>query len=202
MVLFTSLSIGTNPRSIKRLVNTLSFINLLIKSKNKISGKKDELQSYEKQLIFAIICLQTGFPAIYDLLADNADIENWSDEFAQKHELEINKKLSLHSSILNSKWEHIIYSVCEKSPYLSRHFFNIINIIKQMQAIADDNNENLHDILPKTVDLLSVTNIKAISKPIIDINIIRVLFALNQKLLPVLQSKICEPLKFVKEKGE
>ncbi len=33
LVQFTNLSVGSNPRSIKRLVNTLSFVNLLIRSK-------------------------------------------------------------------------------------------------------------------------------------------------------------------------
>ena len=200
MVLFTGLSIGTNPRSIKRLVNTLSFINLLIKSKNKLQNNEHELQSYEKQLIFALICLQTGFPAIYNLLADNADIEHWSDEFAQKHNLEINDN-NIHSDILNEKWQHILYAVCIKSPYLSRHFFDIVNIIKQMQIIADENNKSLYEILSKTVELLSVTSTKAVSKPMVEINTIRVLYALNQKLIPALQLKLREPLKFVERKG-
>ena len=200
MVLFTALSIGTNPRSIKRLINTLSFINLLIKSKNKLNNIEYELQSYEKQLIFALICLQTGFPVIYNLLADNADIEHWSDEFAQKHNLEI-KDNNTHSDIFNEKWQHILYAVCSKTPYLSRHFFDIVKIINQMQLIANENKKNLHEILSKTVELLSVTNIKAASKPVIEINSIRVLYALNQKLIPALESKLCEPLKFVERKG-
>ncbi len=205
MVLFTTLSIGTNPRSIKRLVNTLSFINLLIESKNTLSCTVYKLQSYEKQLIFALICLQTGFPEIYNLLADNSDIENWSDEFAQKYKLNIadNKSDTESSqiSVLNQKWQQIIYAVCNKSPYLSRHFFGIINIVKQMQLIADDNKKSLNEILHKTVELLSVTNIKAVSKPTIEINNIRVLYGLNQKLLPVLQAKLREPLKLVERKG-
>ena len=200
MVQFTGLSIGTNPRSIKRLVNTLSFINLLIKSKNKLSNNEYELQSYEKQLIFALICLQTGFPAIYNLLADNADIEHWSDEFAQKHNLEITDN-NTHAAILNEKWQHILYAVCVKSPYLNRHFFDIVNIFKQMQIIADENNKSLYEILSKTVALLSVTSTKAVSKPIVEINSIRVLYALNQKLIPSLQSKLREPLKLIERKG-
>ena len=200
MVMFTGLSIGTNPRSIKRLVNTLSFINLLIKSKNKLSNKQTELQSYEKQLIFGLICLQTGFPSIYNLLAENADIENWSDEFAQKNNVEITTDNS-KAPILNKRWQQILFAICEKSPYLSRHFFNIINIFKQMQIIADENHKNLHEILTETVDLLSVTSTKSVSKPMVEINTIRVLYGLNQKLLPALQLKIKKPLKLVERKG-
>ncbi len=201
IVLFTGLSVGTNPRSIKRLVNTLSFINLLIKSKNKINKIKHELESYEKQLIFALISLQTGFPTIYNLLADNADIENWSDEFAQKYNLNITKINDNKNVYLPNKWEQILFVFCQKSTYLSRHFFNIANIVKQMQIIAEKNNKNLNEILPQTVELLSVTSINKVSKPMIEINTIRVLYALNQKILPKLQQKLQKPLQFAERKG-
>ena len=206
MVRFTSLSIGTNPRSIKRLINTLSFINLLLKSKNQLSNTKIDLKSYEKQIIYALICLQTGFPAIYNLFANNPDIENWSEEFAQKHRLQTNSKtqnikFQNSKNSQNIKWKQILYAACNKSEYLSLHFYNIINIVKQMQQIADDNNKSLSEILPETVDLLSVTNIDTISNPKIEINNIRVLYALNKKLLPLLQSKLQTPMKCVKRKG-
>jgi len=201
IVLFTVLSVGTNPRSIKRLINTLSFINLLIKSKNRLSEKKHELQSYEKQLIYALICLQTGFPTIYNLLADNADIENWSDEFAQKHNLKISDFENSDSPVLNNKWQQIIHAQSVTSIYLKRHFYGIVDIIKQMQILADENKKPLGEILPEIVELLSVTNINAISKPQIEINNIRVLFALNKNLLPLLKSKLKEPLKFIERKG-
>lgn len=57
-----------------------------------------------------------------------------------------------------------------------------------MQIIADENNRKLNEILPEIIDLLSVTNTNTISKPIIEINNIRVLFALNEKLLHVLNT--------------
>ncbi len=203
IVLFTVLSVGTNPRSIKRLVNTLSFINLLIKSKNTLSETKHELKSYEKQLIYALIGFQTGFPAIYNLLADNPDIENWNDDFAQKYKLDLKEKdtETKRNLVLDKKWQQIIYAVCKKSTYLSRHFFSIIDMINQMKIIADDHNKNLNEVLPEIVELLSVTNINSVSKPQIEINNIRVLYALNKKLLPKLQSKLRDPLKFVERKG-
>ena len=201
MVQFTSLSIGTNPRSIKRLVNTLSFINLLIKSKNRLNQSTQELHAYEKQLIFALICLQTGFPTIYNLLAEDADIENWSDNFAQKHGLEISKNNAGHNNTLTEKWQQILYSACNRSQYLKRHFYSIISIVNRMQTIADENYKTLGEALPEIAELLSVTSINAVSKPKIEINNIRVLYALNQKLLPALKSKLQKPLKIVDRKG-
>lgn len=202
IISFTELSVGTNPRSIKRLVNTLSFINLLIKSKNKLQDKNDKPSAYKKQLIYALVCLQSGFPKIYNLLADNADIENWNNEFAQKYKIDlVSFEKENPNSTIKKKWEKILFSICNNSPYLSRHFFNIISMLKQMQLIAEENNSSLNESLPEIVDILSVTNLKTISKPKVDINNIRVLYALNTKLLPILKEKLCAPMQFIERKG-
>ncbi|MEN8119712.1 MAG: P-loop NTPase fold protein [Bacteroidota bacterium] len=201
LVQFTNLSVGSNPRSIKRLVNTLSFINLLIKSKKTPENKDNELDNYRKQIVYALTCLQTGFPAIFNLLADNPNIENWSDEFATKYNINKKDKPVKNQVDFNEKWEHILFEYCNKSQYLKRNFFNISNIIKEMQAIAENNNNKLHEILPEIIEMLSVTSIKPTKKPQIEINNIRVLYALNKKLLPALKDKLKEPLKFVERKG-
>lgn len=197
---FTTLSIGTNPRSIKRLINTLSFVNLLIKSQNNLQKTEHEICTYEKQLIYSVICLQTGFPGVYNLLADNSEIESWNFDFATKHKIPYREEKYYKHNFSNN-WQEILYAYCNKSPFLKKHFNNIVSIIKNMQEIADENKKSLSEILPEIIENLSVTNVKSISKPQIEINNIRVLFALNQKLAPVLESKIVSPLKFVERKG-
>jgi len=60
----------------------------------------------------------------------------------------------------------------------------------------------LHEILPETVELLSVTNVKSDKiRPKLEINEIRVLYALNQRLLPAIKQKLVEPLKFIERRG-
>lgn len=197
---FTTLSIGTNPRSIKRLINTLSFVNLLIESKNKIQNNRHEISSFEKLLIYSVICLQTGFPGVYNLLADNSEIESWNFDFATKHKIPYREE-KYYKHNFSSNWQEILYAYCNKTAFLKKHFNNIVNIIKSMQEIADENKKSLSEILPEIIETLAVTNVKSISKPQIEINNIRVLFALHQKLEPVLKAKIVEPLKFVERKG-
>jgi len=199
LVQFTYMSVGSNPRSIKRLTNTLSFINLLIKSKNTLTGNSYELKKYEKQIIYALTCFQTAFPAIFNLLADNPNIENWNDEFARRHD--IGSTSLTDDNLLNVKWKQIIFAYCNISPYMKRNFFNIMSMINEMQLIAENNGKTLNQILPENIELLSITNIKADVKPKMEINNIRVLFALNKKLQPALQKKLQEPLKQVERKG-
>lgn len=198
LVRFTTLTVGTNPRSIKRLVNALSFVNLLIQSKAKIENKELQLSPAYKQIVFALTSLQTAFPDVFNLLTDNPNIENWNDDFARKLSIEIKEE-----NIKNLKfWEKIIFNFCDKKEYLKQNSYNIINLIKEMQLIAESNYQKLHEILPEIVELLSVTNVKSEkSKAILEINEIRVLYALNQRLLPSLKEKLIEPLKFVERKG-
>ena len=77
-------SIGTNPRSIKRLVNSLCLIKIL--TDENIEGDVDELLGDEKQatVMFGLVCLQVAFPEIYDLLTTNPDFWNWNESTAAK----------------------------------------------------------------------------------------------------------------------
>lgn len=197
LVRFTNLSVGTNPRSIKRLVNTLSFINLLIRSKNKISGQPLEIATNYKQIIFGLTCLQTAFPDVFNLITRNPNIENWTRTFAQRNNIELTSDIPK-----NNIWEIIIETFCTKNEYLKQNSYNIISIVKEMQIIAETHQQKLHQILPDVVTLLAVTNVKQETiKPTIQINEIRVMYALNERLLPALKAKLTEPLEMVERKG-
>ena len=198
LVRFTNLTVGTNPRSIKRLINSLSFVNLLIRSKSKLEKKEFRLTQDYKQIIFALTSLQTAFPDVFNLLTENPNIENWNHDFAKRINIEISKDNTQNFTL----WENIIYSFCNKKEYLKRNGYNIISIVKEMQIIAENNYRKLHEILPETIELLSVTNVKSEKiKPKLEINEIRVLYALNQRLIPTINQKLREPLKFVERKG-
>ena len=198
LVSFTNLTVGTNPRSIKRLINSLSFVNLLIRSKSKLENKEINLSQDYKQIIFAITGLQTAFPDVFNLLIENPNIENWNNDFAKQINIEIDNTNTQNFTI----WEGIVYSFCDKKEYLKRNAYNIISIVKEMQIITENNHRKLHEILPEIIDLLSVTNVKSGKiKPKLEINEIRVFYALNQRLLPTIKNKLKEPLKFVERKG-
>jgi len=197
LVRFTNLSVGTNPRSIKRLVNTLSFVNLLIASKYKIEKKSLNLTSEYKLIIYALTGLQTACPKICNLLVDNPNIENWTVEFAERKNIEL-----IGQEKNNNIWELILNSYCLSSEYLKMNSYNIISIVKEMQLIAENEHHKLHEVLPEIIDLLSVTSINSKNvRPKLQINEIRTLFAINKRPLPAIESKLVEPLKFVQRKG-
>ena len=75
---FVSSTIGGNPRSIKRLINSLSLIKILISEDGEASNtKKGSL------IMFAIVCLQVAFPKIYELLQEESRFWDWNEELAR-----------------------------------------------------------------------------------------------------------------------
>ncbi|MBN2892015.1 MAG: AAA family ATPase [Bacteroidales bacterium] len=201
---FAGMSVGANPRSIKRLVNILSFVNLLHHSKNKVAEKESSLTSPKKLILFSLASLQVAFPSVLNLLSDNPDFESWNKEFAQRYSLKlISDEISNDSENfgLTEDWQKILHQFCLKSNYLKRHFFNIVSVFKLMQQVCAEANQPLNEIISEVIDYISVTSVKIDLRPKIEINNVRVLYALNEQLLPVLESKIISPLKFVKRKG-
>ena len=91
-------TIGGNPRSIKRLVNSVSLIQIFteekVKTESSIIGKMSEEDqkeegsepsaSEERFLLFALLCLQIAYPQIYSLLSKEPNFPIWNDELAYK----------------------------------------------------------------------------------------------------------------------
>jgi hypothetical protein len=104
--LVTANTIGGNPRSLKRLVNSLALIKIFSEIEKKpeelegeppsvqteedateesIEEEKDEaLEDTKDLLLFSLVCLQIAYPKIYDLLIENPEFTSWDDDFALK----------------------------------------------------------------------------------------------------------------------
>ena len=84
-------TIGGNPRSIKRLVNSVSLIQIFsefkpskeIKDLKTLDEKEDGVSEEQKKfLLFSLLCLQIAYPAIYSLLYVKPDFTSWDSDFA------------------------------------------------------------------------------------------------------------------------
>ena len=68
-------TIGENPRSIKRLVNSLSLYQIIDRNEGQEKPKSVE----EQYLRFGLSCLQISDRNIYDTLQRNSDFLSWDD---------------------------------------------------------------------------------------------------------------------------
>lgn len=72
---FTLHSCGKNPRSIKRMLNTLSLTRKIHAIRQPELERTDEALFF--QILFGIVCLQSAYPRIYDELVRKPNLFDW-----------------------------------------------------------------------------------------------------------------------------
>ncbi|KOR29481.1 hypothetical protein TI03_02210 [Achromatium sp. WMS1] len=68
LVLLADHSVGSNPRTLKRLMNTLHFLHGVAKRKLMLKGDEEATEKQRFKLLFATLCLQVGYEPVYRLL--------------------------------------------------------------------------------------------------------------------------------------
>ena len=169
---FVSHSIGGNPRAIKRLVNSLSLINLFSSIKNQRNTEEDTDSNLDdksqKSLLFALVCLQIAYPEIYNRLISRPDFENWNEEWAfkitrQKEEedtkFEKNFELAKQTDDFDEDWEQALYRVCYTSP---RYKNRVTEISRFLSIIKDEILKNSNDRGGDLAEVLSQTAVTSV----------------------------------------
>lgn len=138
---FARLSVGTNPRSLKRLANTLSLITLMLNEQPKTAESEMpdlQLAWRDKVINFALVCIQICYPAIYGVLQGNPNFKTWDKTLVKK--LSLQKLSDIEDQKLNQQeefdeaWEKTLYRLCVKDSFLYSRVFDISKILN---AIAD-----------------------------------------------------------------
>lgn len=117
-------TIGHNPRSMKRLLNSVSLIR--IQNETELTEK----ESFRlRQIIFALVCIQISFPKIYELLLLSPDFSQWGDdnefvgrvtggEYLENSEMKkaLNTALEVNKDDFDEDWEAALFKIvwCKK----------------------------------------------------------------------------------------
>lgn len=161
------LSVGSNPRSLKRLTNTLSLISIINDSLAETTHS--EQTTRDKTLNFALVCMQIAYPYIYNQLADEADFKGWDESVAAKLKLRAlteAEKASLDATEeFDEEWEKVLFRMCQKEVYLSNRVFSVSSLLNKIAAIVGDD-ARLGEIVSSVIELSAVTNLKAFDTPI------------------------------------
>ena len=184
-----SYSIGGNPRSLKRLVNSISLINIFSDTKNNIDGEEleeKEIKQIEEQLsdakdllLFSLVCLQIQFPRIYDLLLEYPDFTKWDDNIAfkitqkkeeageNKEKFEKDLEIMQQSEEFNETWEKALYRICYPYPRYkikAKQISQLLNHIRNnilKPDILKNNNLDIEKIITEVLDDTAVTSVSA-----------------------------------------
>ncbi len=159
-----SLSVGQNPRALKRLTNTLSLINII----NKFEDEQQNEIENEKLIGFAMVCLQIAYPYVYNKLIEDSNYINWNDETALKLGLEIltpEQQERLNSTTeFDEPWEKVLFRMCQKETYSKNRVFQIsrlLNKVKELVPVGHD----LGEVVAAILEQSAITNLVAYDKP-------------------------------------
>jgi hypothetical protein len=162
----TRLSVGSNPRSLKRLTNTLALISI-INEFQKTEGESH--YEHQKILNYSLVCMQIAYPYIYNQLTEAPDFKSWNEKIASKLKLRTLTEVELET--LNSieefdeEWEKVVYRMCQKETYLANRAFSVSSLFNKIAQIVG-NDEQLGEIVSSVLELSAVTNLKAFDGPI------------------------------------
>lgn len=154
-------TVGKNPRSIKRLINTLSLLDCIAQYGEESSKKDADASLDDKLLNFITVSIQICYPKIYRMLSQNPGFTGWDVEFAQK--MGITMAGASEDKDSGSQWEDILDAACMPDAYLTQHFNDITQLLNLIIDILAKTNqaggEQLGKKMKEIMDKSSVTGI-------------------------------------------
>lgn len=177
-------TIGGNPRSIKRLVNSVALIQIFAEEKssrmqNAAAGEESQVEIEEteldlrdeKFLLFSLLCLQIAYPPIYSLLNREPDFTKWDDRLAMqetKRSEEDKKDVfdreyenAQQTDDFNEAWEKALYRICYGRPRMKAR---VADISKFFSYIKDDLLSGHQETIGETVAvILSQTSVTSVT---------------------------------------
>ena len=159
-----SLSVGQNPRALKRLTNTLSLINII----NKHGDEQQNEIENEKIIGFAMVCLQIAYPFVYNKLIEDSNFVEWNDETALKLDLEsltdIQKERLNSTSEFDEPWEKVLFRMCQKETYSKNRAFQISRLLNKVKELVPKDHD-LGEVVASILEQSAITNLLANDKP-------------------------------------
>lgn len=149
-------SIGYNPRSLKRYLNSFSLINYL----REIEDDENEPKG-DDFMLFAILGIQISYPKIFRLLTQQPNFITWNKGFGNKFGVEwdsIQEKIQKfgESELIDEEWEQVAWGACQSDSYLKARAFSVLELLN---LIRDKFKENLEDEIQNAMNFASITSV-------------------------------------------
>jgi hypothetical protein len=160
-------TIGFNPRSLKRYINSFSLLRSLRNSDFEDDSAEfgdNEPDAEDDLILFAMIGVQISYPKIFRLITQMSDIYDWDKGFANKNNIDIEAvKLDIQkygdNDKLDEDWEQIIYGACQNDVYLKSKVFNILELFNFLRNKFENRSEILDEKIVMALKFASITNV-------------------------------------------
>ena len=203
----SSLSVGSNPRALKRLLNSLSLISCI----NAAKGESDDgslTDDLELVVNFSLVSIQIAYPQVYKLLSMYNGFDKWNEHVALEMNLapldERSKEKLEASEEFDEVWEQVLFRLCEKDYFLKKKALNISRLLNKLKATIKEKNggDQIEDVIGAVISLSSVTNLEAFDKPVVDFHRSSFLKHLRHLLIPKLKDELPEIKDLISAQGK
>lgn len=149
-------SIGFNPRSLKRYLNSFSLINHL----KEIEVNDDGAQG-DNFMLFALLGIQISYPKIFRLLSQQPNFTEWNQGFGNKFGIEwdqVQEKIKKfgESELINEEWEQVAWGACQSDSYLKARAFSVLELLNLLREKYGD---NLEQELERAMEFAAITSV-------------------------------------------
>jgi len=160
-------TIGFNPRSLKRYINSFSLLRNLRNSDFESDAEEfgDSAPDHEDDLIlFTMIGVQISYPKIFRMITQFSDIYDWDKTFANKNNINlelVRTEIEKYgdNDKLDEDWEQIIYGACQNDVYLKSKVFNILELFNFLRAKFNTRLEVLDEKIIQALKFAAITNV-------------------------------------------
>ena len=148
-------SIGSNPRSLKRYLNTFSLLNTIRKEDNENDGSEVDF------MLFALLGIQISYPKLFRLIASDPHFTEWNQSVAIKNALdwnEINSKILQYgeNDLIDEDWEKVVWGICQSDSYMKSRAFSALELLNLLKNKFDN---NISEVMQKALAFASITSI-------------------------------------------
>lgn len=149
---------GGNPRSIKRIINTLSLLQYIDKKNHKKNenSETEEERNSNLEARFIIVGLHINFPEICRNLMERPNFVQWKEDelkilwkLKNDEETENELKALEKNEFFDDQWERVVYRLCVQSSWLKSQVRNISALLNRLLVVLNDEDKNNKEISEK-----------------------------------------------------
>jgi hypothetical protein len=171
-------TIGSNPRALKRLVNSLTLIRLFAKNQNGSQVNQNRTEDTEQLILASLVCIQISFPKIFELIQENPNFLQWDKDFAFRKtkgneekapEFEKDFNIAKRDEKFDEEWEQALYRYCYVYPRLKNNVADISTALNYVRSkfkdyLGNDFEEQFHLEMINTLNKTAVTSVSDTSE--------------------------------------
>ena len=149
-------TVGFNPRSLKRYLNTFSLLR-----KIKDMDDETEIDQDDDFVLFNLIGIQVSYPRIFRLFNQFPEYEDWDESVAAKLDLNLKELADAskkYGEDADEIWEQIIFGISQSDPYLKVKWIEVVKMLDKLRSHFKKK-ELLYEKIHGAMEFASMTSV-------------------------------------------